>query len=157
MISANLIEKDMNIAEGIAKFMSPFKTGNLRYNAISSKRTDDGFSIDYSLANAHYIYFLEEGTSKSTRHVGFIANKTVPTIASYISAKYETQDKKIIRHFEHYSNKGLDTNIPSWTDFENKMYSESKINVDEMAASNKWEHNEKNDVYDSNFRNRRML
>jgi hypothetical protein len=26
-----------------------------------------------------------------------------------------------------------------------------------MAASNKWEHNEKNDVYDSNFRNRRML
>ena len=77
---------------GIARSLSPFDTGNLRFNAISQHETTDGFVITYSLANAYYIRLLEEGIS-SNRHIGFIANRTVPAIASYLYSKYSSKNQ----------------------------------------------------------------
>ena len=87
------IIQDMNVCLGLARGVSPYKTGNVRFNAITSYRTDDGFAIKYSLANAYYIYFLEEGTRFTTRHQGFIANKTVPLLSEYMYTKYTIKDK----------------------------------------------------------------
>ena len=83
----------MNVCLGLARSVSPYKTGNVRFNAINSYLTDDGFAIKYSLADAYYIYFLEEGTKFTTRHQGFIANKTVPLLSEYMYTKYTIKDK----------------------------------------------------------------
>jgi len=82
----------------IAKGLSPIDTGNLRFNAIKSYEQSNGFIISYSLAAAYYIRLLEEGIS-STKHTGFIANKTVPAIASYLYASYSSRDKNRIAMF----------------------------------------------------------
>lgn len=82
----------------IAKGLSPIDTGNLRFNAINSYEQPNGFVINYSLAAAYYIRLLEEGIS-SMKHVGFIANKTVPAIASYLYAKYASKDKNRMAMF----------------------------------------------------------
>lgn len=95
-------QQDMFVDEftclNIAKGLSPFDTGNLRYNAIKSKPTNDGFVIIYSLQDAYYIRLLEEGIT-TMKHYGFIANKTVPAIASYFAAKYQERDEKRLQQF----------------------------------------------------------
>jgi len=82
------IIQDMKTCLGLARSVSPYKSGNVRFNAMSAYQTNDGFAIRYSLADAFYIYFLEEGTRYTTRHQGFIANRTVPLLASYLLSKY---------------------------------------------------------------------
>ena len=86
------IIQDMRTCLGLARSVSPYKTGNVRFNAMSAYQTNDGFAIRYSLADAFYIYFLEEGTRYTKRHQGFIANKTVPLVASYLLSKYVQED-----------------------------------------------------------------
>jgi hypothetical protein len=86
------MNEDKTICLGLAKSVAPQKTGNLKFNAIRALNTPDGFMIEYSLADAFYIYFLEEGTRYTKRHQGFIVNKTVPLLAHYLYSKYAMKD-----------------------------------------------------------------
>jgi len=95
------IRAERNICLGMARYYAPIDTGNLRYNAINVDYTADGFVINYDLSSAYYIYFLEEGTKYTTKHQGFIANQTVPAIASYIQAKFTDGDQDLIGYYEH--------------------------------------------------------
>jgi hypothetical protein len=97
------IRQDSIVSLGIAMAMSPYDTGNLRFNAIKRFIRPNGFTINYSLDEAFYIYFLEEGTSKSLIHQGFIANRTVPAIANYLYQKYEAQNKKQTNQWQRIS------------------------------------------------------
>lgn len=94
------IVRDMHVALGLARSMSPVDTGNVRYNAIQAQTTNDGFVIKYSLSDAFYIYFLEEGTKYSTKHKGFIGARTVPLIAEYLYSKYTDRDIGMVAKFE---------------------------------------------------------
>lgn len=147
---------DMRVAEGIAQAVAPFDTGNLKFNAIKSELTNDGFRIRYSLGSAYYIYFLEEGTRISTRHQGFIANKTVPLIASYISAKYEQQNKKIVNEFKHYSHLAKQDTMENKMLRQKRLEQSLRIDVEQMSYERGWEHNEEMEVFDPNFRERRL-
>ena len=53
-------------ALGLARSYSPMDKGNAKFNATQKFITPKGFRINYSLAKAYYIYFLEEGTQKNT-------------------------------------------------------------------------------------------
>jgi len=110
------IINDMYVCKGIAKALSPFDTGNLRFNAIKANATNDGFRIVYSLQNAYYIRLLEEGIS-SPRHIGFIANRTVPAIASYLHTIYSAKNQTKASNFKNLALQGdtylLDAEIKS--------------------------------------------
>lgn len=74
----------------IAKQMAPFDTGNLA-EAIYAKRginKAQEFSIVYPYREANYVYALEFGTPRSSRHVGFIRNKTVGLMVSTIEGYF---------------------------------------------------------------------
>ena len=149
------ILEDKRVSMGIAKALSPFDTGNLRFNAIKSELTADGFRIRYSLGNAYYIYFLEEGTSKSTRHMGFIANRTVPMIASYLYSKYENPNQKKVNRFKYVAKKAEnDINFNEKRD----MLHEESLSKDLEAISTikgkEWGHETDNEIYDPNFMER---
>lgn len=103
MFNKNDILVDKNVCLGLARDVAPEETGNVKFNAMRAITTPDGFAIVYSLADAFYIYFLEEGTRYSTKHVGFIANRTVPLLAEYLFSKYDTKDKQAVMQFENRS------------------------------------------------------
>lgn len=102
----SIINADRNVALGIAQYIAPMDSGNLRYNAIRSEPTNDGFRITYSLSDAYYIYFLEEGTRKFIGHKGFIGGQTVPAIAGYFYSKYQIKNTNRTNDFIFYSKKG---------------------------------------------------
>jgi len=88
------IIQDMQTCLGLARSVSPYKSGNLRFNAMSAYQTNDGFAIRYSLADAFYIYFQEEGTRYTTKNQGFIVNRTLPLLATYLLTKYVQEDSQ---------------------------------------------------------------
>lgn len=78
---------------GVAKGMSPYKTGNWRHNAIHLKNVrDKSFTIHYSGSDAHYMHFVEEGTK-------------------YIKARHTIRDTAMVlgTMFQNYYN-GKNTN-----------------------------------------------
>ena len=150
------IKFDMNVAEGIAKTLAPYETGNLRFNAIKSQLTDDGFRIKYSLADAFYIYFLEEGTRKSTTHQGFIANETLPTIASFISAKHKQRNKKVVNHFRYRANQSQIDESSDWEQRAIRNEYSRNLDIDLISKKQGWEHNTSMEIYDDNFESRRL-
>ena len=70
----------------IAQWLAPFRTGNLRYNAMFLIMQPNGFDIMYSDRFAHYIDFLEEGTIRSHKHAGFITITTFWSIVDYLTS-----------------------------------------------------------------------
>jgi len=149
------ISSDMRVSKGIAMALAPFDTGNLRFNAIKSVMTNNGFRIRYSLADAFYTYFLEEGTRKTTRHKGFIGNRTVPTIASYLYSKYEKPNKSKTSRFQYVSRKAqTDMGINEQRNLQNQQ--SLALDVKQIALEKKWKHDMDNDVFDSNFKERSL-
>lgn len=96
----------------------PYKSGNLKFNATQgSMYNANTFRIHFDSSVAPYIEYLEEGTSPhdipgafgyalpfgiggrfngkfhpgSTKHKGFISEKSVGAIVNYIVTKYEGQ------------------------------------------------------------------
>ena len=68
----------------LAQIIAPFRTGNLKFNAMFLVMQSTGFDIVYDDRFAHYIDFLEYGTPNSNKHVGFIENTTFWAIVSYL-------------------------------------------------------------------------
>lgn len=93
----------------------PYKTGKLKFEATSgSMWTENSYRIHFSSSVAPYVVFLEEGTDPhdiprafgkplpfgiggrfngmfhpgSTKHKGFIKDKSVNTIVEYITSVY---------------------------------------------------------------------
>ena len=94
----------------------PYKSGNLKFNATQGAMYDDTtFRVHFDSTIAPYVSYLEEGTTPhnipgafgrklpfgiggrfngkfhpgSTRHQGFIGNKSVNAIVDYIQTKYD--------------------------------------------------------------------
>jgi hypothetical protein len=150
------IEKDMRVAHNIAQMFAPYDTGNVRFNAIKSFRTSDGFAIRYSLSDAFYIYFLEEGTKNKggQKHVGFIANRTVPAIANFIYTKYEKADKK---KTDKIANKARYASIDPDIDSESRLTRHNmSLNTDLDKLSTKqgkeWAHDPAYEQFDENWK-----
>lgn len=146
------IHNDSIVSVGIAMAMSPYDTGNLRFNAIKRIAKPNGFIINYSLAEAFYIYFLEEGTSKSIQHQGFIANRTVPAIANYLFQKYEAQNKKQVSKWQKISREAAnDIDIDSE---KRSIRNKQSLNVDleSVSQQQKWRHNEFIEQYDKEWK-----
>ena len=146
------IHNDSIVSVGIAMAMSPYDTGNLRFNAIKRIAKPNGFIINYSLAEAFYIYFLEEGTSKSIQHQGFIANRTVPAIANYLFQKYEVQNKKQVSKWQKISREAAnDIDIDSE---KRSIRNRQSLNVDleSVSQQHKWRHNEFIEQYDKEWK-----
>jgi len=148
------IDYDAQVAYGIARALSPFDTGNLRFNAIKCDMTPSGFIIRYSLADALYIYFLEEGTRLSTRHRGFIANQTLPAIASYLHARHKTHDRVKIGRFNALSSKGHE--IGAYDDTRSVWMKETRsqrherslrADIDSIAQKYDWQHQDSYERY----------
>jgi len=147
---------DRDLALGLARAYAPYKTGNLRYNAIQSDLTADGFTITYSLSQALYAYFLEEGTQKSKRHIGFISNRTVPAIASMLNSKYNG-DKDMLSYYKGKSQSGY-YDIPTIEGNEALLFQRGKVleqslNVDikSVADAKNWQHKQGMETYFSDF------
>jgi len=146
------IHNDSIVSVGIAMAMSPYDTGNLRFNAIKRIAKPNGFIINYSLAEAYYIYFLEEGTSKSLQHQGFIANRTVPAISNYLYQKYEAQNKKQVTKWQSISREAAnDIDIDSE---KRSVRNKRSLNVDleSVSQQKKWQHNEFIEQYDKEWK-----
>lgn len=57
------LNKIITDVHNICKSMARYDTGNLRENAIKVRnRRANGFTITYSIIDAHYIEYVEEGT-----------------------------------------------------------------------------------------------
>ena len=139
---------DMNTALGLARSVAPFKTGNLRYNGISAYLTDDGWAIQYSLQNAFYIYFQEEGTRFTTRNQGFIANKTVPLISNYMFSKYTEQNFGEVEKFNQQATFGNQdifsqtNNEPMLEERLNRYVFSNYLDLDKISKGYEWQHNQ---------------
>jgi hypothetical protein len=137
------ISVDARTALGIARFYSPIDTGNAKFNATNKFMTSKGFKINYSLADAYYIYFLEEGTKKTTQHLGYISNRTVPAIANFIKIKYVFRDRN---RKKKYQGMALNGNLDRTTGVgleQRKSRHEQSLNYDleKQSLANQWEHN----------------
>jgi hypothetical protein len=71
----------------LAKEISPFDSGNAM-GAIRSSSTNNQILISYDLNQADYIEYLEEGTRKSGKHVGYISQDTVYAFTRLIQDVY---------------------------------------------------------------------
>jgi hypothetical protein len=137
------LNEDRNIAEGIAKAVSPYEKGNLRYNAIRSELVDNGFNIIYDLQRAFYIYFLEEGTRFTHRHAGFIEFGTVPRIADFLNAKYNG-DKDRLHKLKMLARQGY-KDIPTMKGQEPELFARGQrlqaslnVNPETLAKQYNW-------------------
>jgi hypothetical protein len=149
------ITSDMRTSKGIAMAIAPFDKGNVRYNAIKSIRTNRGFRIGYSLEDAFYIYFLEEGTRHSRSNVGFIGNRTVPTIASYLYAKYASNNKSKVNRFRYVA-RNVENNI-NISEQRNLQHQQSlKLDVNQIAMKNGWKHEVGCEIFDPDFKERSL-
>ena len=140
------IENDARVCFGIAQGIAPFDTGNLRYNAMKYEMTNRGFRIRYSMSEAFYIYFLEEGTRKLSEHAGFIEQITAPAIANYLYNKYESRDKFKTRKIQNYAINKFKQYNEEQIDYAempkrrlSRLNSSRSIDVDKMAKDNKWQ------------------
>lgn len=106
MNTISLVKAEKNVILGIARAYAPFKYGNLRFNAIKAKDMKDGVKIVYSLDDAFYIYFQEEGTRFTQKNKGFIAFKTYPAIASYFYGKFQAQNDSLTAYYLDKSRQG---------------------------------------------------
>lgn len=100
------IQREKDVLLGISRFYTPMESGNARYNATTCDDTDDGVVTSFDLSRAFYIYFLEEGTSRSMKHVGFISQRIFPAQASYLYAKYETGNRGLQEYYRENSSIG---------------------------------------------------
>jgi len=98
------ISQDSFICLGIARGLAPYDTGNLRFNALNSFFTNNGFVINYSIADAYYIYYLEEAEN---RHKGFIGLKTVPAVANYLFNRYVTHNSNNFQKYKNYAEENI--------------------------------------------------
>ena len=146
------ITYDKEVALGLAQYIAPIDTGNLRYNAIKAENTNDGFVIKYSLQDAYYIYFLEEGTRKFQGHKGFIGGQTVPAIAGMLYAKYATaNDPKQFNHFKYYSKLGMSgiNDLTYASDLKHYESLQKDIESISQIAGKEWA--KTNDYYNEKF------
>lgn len=70
----------------IAQWLAPFRTGNLRYNAMFLIQQIDGFDIVYDDRYAHYVDYLEDGHGK---HHKFIENITFWALVNYLTLLFK--------------------------------------------------------------------
>jgi len=164
------IRSEKHTVLGLARFYAPFDTGNLRYNAITVGDIPDGIGLNYDLSSAFYIYFLEEGTKYTTKHQGFIANQTVPAIASYIQAKFADGDQDLIGYYEHNALVGNYDSI-RWNAIhggsygaryqmqarEERRYDSALANMQNyghMSNVHQWAHQSGYETYQTNLRQR---
>ena len=102
----------------------PYKTGNLKFNATSGRMiSQDTYLIHFDSTIAPYVAALEEGSSPhdipgafgrdypfgiggrfdgkfhpgSTKHKGFISEKSINTIIDYITTHYEGNCYDIVK------------------------------------------------------------
>jgi hypothetical protein len=140
------VVNDMNTALGLARSVAPFKTGNLRYNSISAYLTDDGWAVQYSLQNAFYIYFQEEGTRFTTRNQGFIANKTVPLISNFLYSKYATKNMGEVESYNQQATFGNQdifsktNNEPMLEERLNRYLFSNFLDLDKISKGYEWQH-----------------
>lgn len=75
------LDNDLGISVwNISVWKAPQETGNLRKSIHLQQNGPKVKRIWYDDYNANYIEFLENGTSRNRRHVGFIENDTVTAI-----------------------------------------------------------------------------
>ena len=139
------ISVDMRTSLGLARRFSPQDTGNAKFNATKAFMNARGFRINYSLNDAFYIYFLEEGTRKSMQHQGYIANQTVPAIAHFLNVKYNHRSKAQLKRLYGMAwNGNLDRATDSTLERRTKRQ-EASLNYDLETNSNlkgkQWQHN----------------
>ena len=151
------IFNDMKVAYGIAIRFSPYDTGNLRLNAIKTIIRPDGFTIRYSLDDAFYIYFLEEGTKYTKKHMGFIANKTVPAIANYLFYRYSVaKNDKITRQWQRFSRQGVRSLLQHYEGYDEKLEKRHLgslvFDLAKVSKEQQWQHNPNIEVYDPYWR-----
>jgi len=144
------ITYDMDIALGLAQYIAPMDTGNLRYNAIRKEMRSNGFTIRYSLQDAFYIYFLEEGTRKFQGHKGFIGGQTVPAIAGFLYSKYESRDNKTLNHFRYFAHRGASEIAQMNNGAELRQAHSLSQDIRAIALKNNWE-TSGIDLYNQNY------
>lgn len=146
---------DMDIALGLAQYIAPMDSGNLRYNAIKKEMRNNGFTIRYSLTDAFYIYFLEEGTRKFSGHKGFIGGQTVPAIASFLYSKYNTKDVKTINHFRYFAQRGAKEVAQMSNSAELRQAHSLNQDIQAISIKNNWQPSGI-DYYQQSFAKSRM-
>lgn len=152
---------DLATCLGISRALSPFDTGNLRFNAIKGMETEDGFKIIYSLQDAYYIRLLEEGIS-SMKHYGFIANRTVPAIASYLYSKYSSKNEARTARFKDLSLQGntyidSDDIVSSWDRATRQERHRESLGADVSRMFAGEEHQDWYEQFEPNFANKDFL
>jgi hypothetical protein len=146
------IQDDRIVCLGISRSVAPMKSGNLRYNAMSSYLTSDGWCIEYSLGKAFYIYFLEHGTRQSVKWKDFIGVTTVTLLSEYMYSKYANNDIKqtaefvSMGEFGNFDSLKSSGNMKMLTLREERAYNSFSTNVMKMGIENKWEQSEAHEV-----------
>lgn len=120
------LQKDGNEITNLIKKSSwfPFKSGHLKFDATNGRKiSNDTYVIKFDSEVAHYIPYLEEGTSPhdiprafgrplpfgiggqfngffhpgSTKHKGFISKKSIQVVLDYYRRKYNATIKVITK------------------------------------------------------------
>jgi len=158
------IKAEKDICLGLARSYAPMESGNLRYNAIRTDDTMDGFAITYDSSRAFYIYFQEEGTRRSMKNAGFISNRTLPAIASYIQAKFADFDDDLIGYYEtralhgnydeyKFSAGSGDKSAQEMIGLRaERLYASGTLNIDNVSSAYSWQHNTANEAYQTNLK-----
>jgi len=113
-----ITNKMVSDSHRLAKSLSPYLSGNTRYNAIHIRnRSSNGFTIEYNMRDADYIEYVEEGTSKQ-KGQHFILN-TYLELCNYFANVEQRQQKN-----NNQSNRMARTELNRDLYRENKDYRE---------------------------------
>ena len=74
----------MQETKKIAQDATHKDTGNMAFNSLVVRPTNDGFQLSYRYIIADYIHFLNDGTVYTDIHKGW-ANRVAQTVAGYIN------------------------------------------------------------------------
>lgn len=76
----------------------PYATGNLKFNATTvSFLGESQFSIVFDETIAPYVKYLEEGTKKSSKHIGFISQRATDDVINYLANVFNVSVGFVVR------------------------------------------------------------
>lgn len=79
----------------------PYKTGRLRENATRVEFIRNvGFSIVFDTTIAPYIKYLEYGTKRSSKHIGFIRQRATQDVINYLAKHFQSKIAFVVRNNE---------------------------------------------------------
>jgi len=79
--------------------MFPYDTGRLKFNATYVVFVrGNSFAIVFDEVISPYIKYLEDGTSRSQKHVGFISDRATNDVINYLAKQFRLDNDYTVKY-----------------------------------------------------------